>query len=169
MDSQDRDENELRRHIHANSIDRHAIRKLLQKVFVPCSCKGECPKHEVAFSIEQTVRALDVPEENISTLLCYLELHEKRYIEILSPAYTMCKVISYGGKEQIRRQPRNAPPLAMALAMHKERTRMTQTLWRLPWAGKKLNNQPKRSQLVSNFMIWALGCLLLEIFQMICS
>ena len=61
-------------------MDRHVIRKLLQKVFVPCSCKGVCPKHEVAFSIEETVQALDVREENISTLLCYLELHEKRYL-----------------------------------------------------------------------------------------
>lgn len=29
---------ELRRHIFANSIDRHIIRKLLQKVFIPCAC-----------------------------------------------------------------------------------------------------------------------------------
>lgn len=80
LDSQGRDENELRRHVHANSIDRHVIRKLLKNIFIPCGCKGLCPKHEVAFSIEQTVRALDIPEENISTLLCYLELHEVKYI-----------------------------------------------------------------------------------------
>lgn len=29
---------ELRRHIFANSVDRHTIRKLLQRVFVPCKC-----------------------------------------------------------------------------------------------------------------------------------
>lgn len=92
----------MRRHIHANSIERHTVRKLLQKVFIPCSCKGLCFKHEVAFSIESTVRALDIPEENISTLLCYLELHPNKYIELLSPAYTWCKIISYGGPLQIK-------------------------------------------------------------------
>lgn len=100
---QGRDENELRRHIHANSIERHTIRKLLQKVFVPCSCAGVCSKHEVAFSIESTVQTLDISEENISTLLCYLELHSNKYIEVLSPAYTWCKIISYGGPLQIKK------------------------------------------------------------------
>ena len=41
-----------------------------------------CPGHEVCFSIEKTVELLDIPEENISTLLCYLELHEQRYIQV---------------------------------------------------------------------------------------
>ncbi|ERL87771.1 hypothetical protein D910_05160 [Dendroctonus ponderosae] len=118
LDSLGRDECELRRHIHANSIDRHVIRKLLQRIFLPCACKGTCPKHEVAFSVEATVRALDIPEENISTLLCYLELHENKYIELLNPAYTTCKVISYGGPLQIRKAAKECPPLAMALALH---------------------------------------------------
>ncbi|KAJ8933212.1 hypothetical protein NQ314_014159 [Rhamnusium bicolor] len=121
LDSQGRDEQELRRHIHANSIDRHVIRKLLEKIFIPCSCSGQCPKHEVAFSIESTVRALDIPEENISTLLCYLELHENKYVQLLNPAYTMCKVISYGGPLQIRKAAKECPPLAMALALHKSK------------------------------------------------
>ena len=41
-----------------------------------------CPGHEVCFSIDETIELLDIPEENISTLLCYLELHEKRYIQV---------------------------------------------------------------------------------------
>lgn len=46
----------------------------------------------MAFSIEQTVRALDVPEENIATLLCYLELHEKKYVGLLNVFYYLhCK------------------------------------------------------------------------------
>lgn len=111
----------MRRHIHANSIDRHVIRKLLQKIFIPCSCSDECPMHEVAFSIEETVRALDIPEENIATLLCYLELHHNKYIKLLSHAYTTCKVISYGGPLQIRKAAKECPPLAMALALHKSK------------------------------------------------
>lgn len=38
LDNYGKDRNELRRHIYANSIDRHVIRKLLQKIFVPCAC-----------------------------------------------------------------------------------------------------------------------------------
>ncbi|XP_023011510.2 recQ4 helicase [Leptinotarsa decemlineata] len=119
LDSQRRDENELRRHIYSNSIDRYVIRKLLQKVFVPCSCTGQCPKHEVAFSIKATEEALDVPEENISTLLCYLQLHDNKYIEVASPAYTTCKIMSCGGSMQIRKAAKECPPLAMALALYK--------------------------------------------------
>lgn len=119
LDSQGNDENELKRHIYSNSVDRHTIRKLLQKIFVPCSCKSLCPKHEVAFSIQDTVQALDLPEEIISTLLCYLELHGKRFIKVLNPVYVNCKVISYGGSLEIRKAAKNCPPLAMALVLHK--------------------------------------------------
>lgn len=119
LNHEGRDLNELKRHIYANSIDRHVIRKLLQKIFVPCNCVQVCPRHEVAFSIQETVQYLDVPEENISTLLCYLELHEKRFIEVLTPAYTSCKVIAYGGSQFIRKAGIDCPPLAMALALHK--------------------------------------------------
>lgn len=137
------DKTELRRHIFGNSIDRHVIRKLLQKIFMPCACKKQtqseppnddvlqadldalknmswdeafadnqveeisnkrrnCPGHEVCFSVDDTVNELDLPEENISTLLCYLELHEQRYIKTLSKAYTQCKVFSYGGPKALK-------------------------------------------------------------------
>lgn len=138
LDPKGIDKLELRRHIYANSIDRHVIRKLLRKIFVPCACqrpkgkergedalqsdleavqnisweenfddigkekKRNCPGHEVCFSVEETVAELDIPEENIATLLCYLELHEQRYIKALSKAYTMCKVFSYGGAKALR-------------------------------------------------------------------
>lgn len=61
-----------------------------------------CSGHEACFSIEDTVQELDIPEENISTLLCYLELHEQRYIKVLSKAYCMCKVMSYGGSNSLK-------------------------------------------------------------------
>ncbi|XP_056634994.1 ATP-dependent DNA helicase Q4 [Diorhabda sublineata] len=172
LDPKGRDENELRRHIHSNSIDRFVIRKLLEKIFIPCSCKGECPKHEVAFSIESTVQALDIPEENISTLLCYLELHENKYIELLSPAYTICKVVSYSGPLQIRKVAKDCPPLAMALALHKNKEGSSPNVLEFPvidvaaamgWESgickhklKNLewitvNNQPKRSSINVQF------------------
>lgn len=117
LDGKGNDRNELRRHIYANSIDRHVIRKLLQKVFVSCACKRKCPGHEVSFAVEKTVQLLDIPEENIATLLCYLELHEQRYVQVLSRAYTMCKVLSYGGAAALKQAAQKCPPLAMAIAL----------------------------------------------------
>lgn len=143
LDSKGKDLSELRRHVFANSIDRHVIRKMLRKVFVPCSCKQRkeiprennrdlmdismeeqkiiprsCAGHEVSFSIEETVQALDIPEENISTILCYLELHEQRYIKVLGNAYTKCKIISYSGPNFMKQAAKTCPPLAMAIALH---------------------------------------------------
>lgn len=132
LDSRGEDLSELRRHIFANSIDRHAIRKLLQNVFIPCACKqrdknsekmevddGErvCKGHEVCFSTEKTVQLLDMPQENIATLLCYLELDEKRYIKVLGNAYTSCKILSYSGPSYMKQMAKTCPPLAMAIAM----------------------------------------------------
>ncbi|XP_055914736.1 uncharacterized protein LOC129947970 isoform X2 [Eupeodes corollae] len=168
LDSKGGDQNELRRHIFANSIDRHVIRKLLQKLFIPCSCdknfkknefvnehkdeikasqdidwdedmfdtddkpitegflkssdkkqprKRICPGHEIGISIEKTVQALDIPEENISTLLCYLELDCRWGINVLSSAYIMCKVVSYGGAKYLKHAAKDCPPLAMAIAL----------------------------------------------------
>lgn len=131
---------ELRRHIYANSIDRHIIRKLLHKIFIPCVCKKpeevvetpnddpvkadidavqdinwndemeegntkkerHCPGHEVGFSVDETIIELDIPEENIATLLCYLELHDQQYVKALSKAYIRCKVLSYGGPKALK-------------------------------------------------------------------
>ncbi|XP_049296435.1 uncharacterized protein LOC125770626 [Anopheles funestus] len=165
LDNKGNDRNELRRFIYANSIDRHVIRKLLQKIFVPCACakilknkdlaqdlreelkavngidwdtsfeeisptdggvqtgvrKRLCPGHEICFSIESTVQQLDIPEENIATFLCYLELDEQRYIQALSPAYTMCKVMSYGGARSLRQAAKECAPLAMAFALDLKR------------------------------------------------
>lgn len=64
--------------------------------------KRKCPGHEVCFSVDETVHELDIPEENISTLLCYLELHDQRYVKALSKAYIRCKVLSYGGAKALK-------------------------------------------------------------------
>lgn len=150
LGSDGEDLNELRRHIYANSVDHHVIRKLLQGVFVPCKClrmsqlfegvdfseniEGEestvelssnteealnevedsrkkrdpvknrvnCPGHEVAFSVDETVNALDLPQENISTMLCYLELHHNQWIKVMPPVYTMCRILSYKGPRALK-------------------------------------------------------------------
>lgn len=61
-----------------------------------------CPGHEIGFSIEKTVEVLDIPEENISTLLCYMELDNRWCINVLSNAYIKAKVISYGGPKYLK-------------------------------------------------------------------
>lgn len=174
LDARGNDRNELRRHIYANSIDRHVIRKLLQKVFVPCACKTKCPGHEVSFSVEKTVQLLDIPEENIATLLCYVELHEQRYIQVLSRAYSMCKILSYGGATALKQAAQKCPPLAMAIALdmqaginHENTTTMEfgvidvaaaigwdsgvvkYHLKQLEW--KEVNGRPKRSTISVQF------------------
>lgn len=86
-----------------------------------------CTGHEVAFSIDETVQALDIPEENVATLLCYLELHEQRYIRVLSKAYCMCKVTSYGGPATLRVAAKSCAPLAMAIALQIKRGKSFET------------------------------------------
>ncbi|KAG8233228.1 hypothetical protein J437_LFUL012433 [Ladona fulva] len=112
-----------------------------KKVFLPCSCvktakansseessavnmtaidavhsRSVCPGHEVAIPVDGTVNSLDLPDENIATLLCYLELHPKRWIEVSSRVYTMCKVQCYQGAKQLKEAAHKCPPLAMAIA-----------------------------------------------------
>lgn len=123
--TENKDKLELRRHIYANGIDRHTIRRLLQKVFVPCSCAKlreskadrRCSGHEVAIPIDDTVAALDISEEKISTLLCYLELHPKRFITLLSSVYIKARVSSYNGPQALKQAAQTSPPLAMAIAL----------------------------------------------------
>ncbi|XP_035226422.1 ATP-dependent DNA helicase Q4-like isoform X2 [Stegodyphus dumicola] len=139
LDSEGNDLFEQQRHIYSNSTDRNVIRKLLRKVFVPCKChslneelnrnsgheheeraKKACPKHEIAFSMNDTVQELDMKEENISTLLCYLELHPKHWIEILPPTYATCTVRCYGGPKQMHSLALKNPAIATAFALDKQ-------------------------------------------------
>ncbi|CAK9829408.1 ATP-dependent DNA helicase Q4 [Anthophora retusa] len=122
---EDNDKWELRRHIYANGVDRHVIRRLLQKIFVPCACAKireknanyRCPGHEVAIPVDETVAALDISQEIISTLLCYLELHPKRFITVLSSVYVKATVSSYAGPQALKQAAQSSPPLAMAIAL----------------------------------------------------
>ncbi|XP_041987542.1 ATP-dependent DNA helicase Q4 [Aricia agestis] len=122
------DKDELLKHIYANSIDRPVIRKLIQKVFIPCKCKSDkvaeknrCNGHEVGIPIDETVEELDLPSENIATLLCYVELHHKHYIKVLNNAYVTCKISSYGGPQKLHEAAKSCPPLAMAYLIEGKR------------------------------------------------
>ncbi|KAM8977790.1 ATP-dependent DNA helicase Q4 [Pelodytes ibericus] len=75
-----------------------------------------CHRHERAIPMEETVQTLDVREEGIETLLCYLELHTHRWIELLHPTLAYCRVTCYSGPQQLRNLARSCPPVAVALA-----------------------------------------------------
>lgn len=108
--------------MYSNSVDRSTVRKLLARIFKPCKCeriekiKGDspgsesnevtprqCRGHEVSFSVQDTIMDLDLPEENIETLLCYLELDTSRkWIEMQPKCYQLCTIQSYGGPKLLK-------------------------------------------------------------------
>jgi len=97
------------------------MRKILPE---PCSCpkledgSSGCPGHEVAMVVDSTVQELDMPEENIATLLCQLESHSVGLVrEIGTKVYAACTVRSYGGLQQLKQAARECPPLGAALAL----------------------------------------------------
>ncbi|XP_036411164.1 ATP-dependent DNA helicase Q4 [Megalops cyprinoides] len=75
-----------------------------------------CHTHERAIPIQDTVEALDVTEEGLETLLCYLELHPQQWVELLHPTLCMCRLVCYGGPQQLRKLTKICPPVAVALA-----------------------------------------------------
>ncbi|XP_067416206.1 ATP-dependent DNA helicase Q4 [Emydura macquarii macquarii] len=75
-----------------------------------------CYKHERAIPVQQTVESLDIREEGIETLLCYLELHSQRWLDLLHPTYSSCRVMCYGGPPQLRATAKSSPPIAVCLA-----------------------------------------------------
>lgn len=75
-----------------------------------------CLTHERAIPIQETVEALDIREEGVETLLCYLELHAQRFVELLHPTLSVCKVSCYGGPRQLQKITKICPPIAVVLA-----------------------------------------------------
>ncbi|XP_071594673.1 ATP-dependent DNA helicase Q4 isoform X2 [Heliangelus exortis] len=80
------------------------------------SVQRVCYKHERTIPIQPTVETLDLREEGIETLLCYLELHPRHWLELLHPTYSTCRIRSYGGARQLREAARSSPPIAVFLA-----------------------------------------------------
>lgn len=64
--------------------------------------KQKCSGHEIGIPIDDTIQLLDIPEENIETLLNYMELDDHNYVKVLSKAYCTCKVISYEGPKSLK-------------------------------------------------------------------
>ncbi|NWH98484.1 RECQ4 helicase, partial [Tichodroma muraria] len=128
---------ELRRHIHENSVDFWAVKTLIQRVFAPCKCREihgkiqenskeilEFPKnpricrgHERSIPIQEMVEALDLREEGIETLLCLLELHPQKFLELFPPVHSRCQIrIPGNSMEPLREAARGCPALGFVLA-----------------------------------------------------
>lgn len=132
---------ELRRHAHADSTDFLAVKRLVQRVFPPCTCSQRpvsksspeevkehsgqqtypvlgqaCLGHERALPVQSTVQALDMTEEAIETLLCYLELHPRHWLELLPWTYAQCHLHCLGGSAQLQALAHRCPPLAACQA-----------------------------------------------------
>uniref|UniRef100_A0A8I3W267 DNA 3'-5' helicase n=1 Tax=Callithrix jacchus TaxID=9483 RepID=A0A8I3W267_CALJA len=75
-----------------------------------------CVGHERALPVQATVQALDMPQEAIETLLCYLELHPRHWLELLATTYTHCRLYCSGGPAQLQALAHRCPPLAVCLA-----------------------------------------------------
>ncbi|XP_052016406.1 ATP-dependent DNA helicase Q4 isoform X2 [Apodemus sylvaticus] len=132
---------ELRRHAHADGTDFLAVKKLVQSVFPPCTCSQRpvsrspleevrehsgqqthpvlgqaCLGHKRALPVQSTVQALDMTEEAIETLLCYLELHPRHWLELLPCTYARCHLQCPGGRAQLQALAHRCPPLAACWA-----------------------------------------------------
>ncbi|XP_077542395.1 recQ4 helicase [Haemaphysalis longicornis] len=165
LEPEKKDQSELKRHIYANSVDRHIIRKLLKKVFAPLTqCKeteGDTgvslnpgSMYEIAIPIDAAVEELDLKEENILTLLCFLEFHPRKVVQLLNRVYATCTLKCYGGPQQLRSVASKNAAVAAAMALQKKGSEQesTNTLTfpvvdvaaRMGWDSKLVKSDLKR-------------------------
>uniref|UniRef100_A0ABD2X3C1 DNA 3'-5' helicase n=1 Tax=Trichogramma kaykai TaxID=54128 RepID=A0ABD2X3C1_9HYME len=111
-------EQEILRHIFANVINKQSVKYLVQKVFTThtCDCSTEiCLGHEVIFSIEDTILTLDLSEEMIVTLLCYIQIYFHKYINLLPQAFMYATVKSKSGFQAIQLAQKKSSSLSAAI------------------------------------------------------
>ena len=122
LDSRGGDVRELKRHIFGNSVDRFTLRTFLAAALSrQPKCETNREYQEVAVSVASLVEELDLPEENISTLLCYLEDYSPPLVNVSNHVYCNAKVQCYGGPRQLRQVAARCPPLAAAIALLRQR------------------------------------------------
>ncbi|KAJ8386837.1 hypothetical protein AAFF_G00166320 [Aldrovandia affinis] len=111
-----------------NSLEGQSVEQLLldrqveEEAAAPEYVEGDvlpprvCHTHERAVPMQDTVEALDITEEGLETLLCYLELHQQQWVELLHPTLSVCRLVCYGGPQQLRKLTKVCPPVAVVLA-----------------------------------------------------
>ena len=80
-----------------------------------------CGGHEVAIPIEKAVQQLDMKEEAIETLMCYLELHAKRWVQILKSIRSTCTLKFYGGPAHLHYVAQRVPVVTAAVSHARKR------------------------------------------------
>ena len=76
-----------------------------------------CLGHEQAVPVDHMVQTLDVYEEGITTLLCYMEV--QGWLEVLPPINDTCILKCYGGSRQLSALSKKVPAIALAFAQMK--------------------------------------------------
>ena len=116
LETQREDINEIKKYVHMNGYDQKTIKRLLLKIFSFCcndeEYKCDCEKksdlnHRVALSISDLVEYLDVKEETILTIFCYLE--SAGHIKIMSNCYKTCSINSYKGYSYLNALSKQSP------------------------------------------------------------
>ena len=77
---------------------------------LPSNC---CHGHRLALNIAECVDALDVREELLESLLCYLEL--QGWVELLTVTQDTCTLKCYGGRAQLERLAEKVTTVHVAL------------------------------------------------------
>lgn len=120
LENQREDINEIKKYIHMNGYDQLTIKKLLAKIFFECEPE-KCKKrsdfgHHVALPISDMVDYLDIKEETILTLLCYLEA--ANYIKIFSNCFKSCTLTSYKGIDYLKQISKTNDFVALILELN---------------------------------------------------
>lgn len=71
---------------------------------------------------------MDISEEIINTLLCYLEIYTQNKLTILGRSYIRCTITSYGGKKDLTDAAISFPPLASVIERQKLKSSKNFTL-----------------------------------------
>lgn len=100
---------------HKEEIEGASLECLRQ----PSQTSTLCCRHEVAIPIEATVKLLDVSEECLETLLCYLELHG--LLEMRGTVRDLCTLKCGGGSRQVKELAWKVPAVGAAASQLKEK------------------------------------------------
>ena len=100
----------LRRFAYNNTTELTSLRKLVDKAF-----PHPMPKHRaVAIRVEEMISCLEIKEECVSTLICYLE--QRGLLEIIRDVKDTCTIKCFG-EYTLKDLAKKCPALDMAIRM----------------------------------------------------
>ncbi|XP_053208272.1 ATP-dependent DNA helicase Q4-like [Panonychus citri] len=113
-----------------DSINEADCDENMDKENLNSSSKVNCPGHEVAIPIDDLTMDLDMKEENILTLISFIELnYPEKQMTLLPSSYSHCKLLSYvDGFKGLNEMSRQCPPVAVAMALRPNKSEETNLL-----------------------------------------